>query len=284
MILNNRVIFGDNAVLKDISLNMNDFKSGIEVLPLVAADDYIYLGSQLPFNHRWFEVDVVNSLSSVISVDLWDGNAWEGAVDVIDQTSINGVPFAQSGYISWVLDKNESWAQEDTVDANEEENVTGLGDKKIFDMYWARMKVSINLTVATALKFIGNKFSNESDLGILYADLITSDAKTQFQSGKTDWKDQEFKAAEEIIRNLKSSGVILNSNQILNWEQFTDASVHKIAEIIFRSYGDDFNDNRRTARGDFKEAMRQEIFQIDRNRNARLDDNERFSSAGRLHR
>lgn len=284
MLLNNRVIFSDNTVLKDLSINLNNFKSGTDVLPIVATEDFLFLGSELPFNHRWFEVSVVNALASVVSIQIWDGNAWEETVDIIDQTVVAGAALAQSGYISWVTDKDDSWAQEDTVDRNNVENITGLGDVKIFDLYWARMKFSADLTPTAALKFMGNKFSDETDLGLFYPDLITDSAKKQFEVTKIDWKDQEFKAAEEIIRYLKSHKVVKSSNQILNWEQFNNASIHKVAEIIFRAYGDDFADNRKVARTDFKEAMDQEIFQIDKNRNARLDDRERFRPVGLLFR
>jgi len=284
MLMRNRFIFSDNAVLKDISRNLNDFLSGSEVLPIVAAEDFIFVGSELPFNHRWIEVKTPNAVASKVKIALWDGNEFVDAVDIFDQTAVGGATLAQSGYISWVLDKDESWAQEDTLDANDNVNVIGLKDVKIFDLYWSKWSFDTDLTAGTELSFVGHKFADEFDLEIIYPILNTANAKTQFKAGKTDWKDQEFLAAEEVIRYLKARGVILNKDQILNWEIFKNASVHKVAEIIYRAYGNDFNDDKKLALGEFMKSMNQEIFQVDRNRDARINDNERFRTTGNLFR
>lgn len=283
-IMRNRFIFSDNAVLKDFSINLDRFISGTEVIPFVAAEDFIFIGSELPFNHRWFQIDVFNAATSKFKVDLWDGDEWNAAVDIIDQTSVGGVSLAKSGIISWVLDKDESWGREDTVDSNDEEDVEGLGDIKIFDMYWARISFDNDLSGTTALKYVGHKFSEEDDLRIVYPELVLSNAKAQFESGKTDWIEQEFKAAEDVIRELKSRNIVVSENQILNWEIFRDASVQRVAEIIYRGFGTAFNEEKRSARSEFIKAIDKEIMQIDRNRNARIDSNERFRPAGILHR
>lgn len=283
MLMNNRIVWGDNGALKDLSVNLNSFKGGTSsIIPFVAAEDFLYFASELPFNHRWFEIDVFNALASTLTIQIWDGDTWNEAVDIIDQTDIGGKPFAQSGIISWTLDKTDNWGKEDTVDSNGEEDIEGLGGVKIYNLYWVRFKFSADLTAGLSLKHVGHKFSDETDLSFQYPDLILSAAKVQFQLGKTDWRDQEFLAAAEIIRYLKAKGILETKDQILNWELFTMASVHKIADIIYRGFGNDFVDDRESAIEDFKEAMDQEIFQVDENRNARLDDAERFKNSGLL--
>ena len=284
MLMKNRFIFLDNAVLKDLSRNLNDFLTGSEIIPVVAAQDFLFMGSELPFNHKWIEIKSPNAANSKIKIEMWDGNDWVEAVDIFDQTAIGGATLAQSGYLSWVMDKDESWAQDDTLDANDNVNVIGLKDIKIFDLYWVRISFDNNLTASTELSFVGHKFSDEFDLEIIYPILNTANAKDQFKKGKTDWKDQEFLAAEEVVRYLKAKGVILAKDQILNWELFKNASVHKIAEIIYRAYGNDFIDDKKAALGEFVKAMNIEIFQVDRNRNSRIDDSERFRTTGNLFR
>ena len=289
MILNNRIIFSNNNVLQDLSVNLNNFRSGVEALTIIAAEDKIYFGSILPFNHKWIEMGAVaNAAAAVISdIEVWDGDEWQSVVDIIDQTKIGTSTFAQSGYISWVPDKDESWLRDDTrgTDTNIDP-IEGLGDASnpvtIYDMYWARFTFSADLTAAMELKFVGHKFSAEEDLGDQYPELILSTTKAQFETGKTDWKNQEFMAAERIIEDLERDEVVKTRDNILNWERFTMASVHKIAEIIYKAFGDDYEDNRKVARSYYLQTLKAGRKEIDRNRNARKDPQEAIDSQGTL--
>lgn len=279
MLGNSRFIFSDNGTLNDYSHIFNDFSSQTQTIPVVAAEDYLYLGTDLPFNHRWFEVSAVNSNASVASVEIWDGNSWVSAVDVVDQTSSGGVAFAQSGYVSWSVDRNSGWGQESTT-----EDITGLTTAKIYDLYWARLSWSADLSASTALKFIGFKFASDNDLGAYYPDLNLSGTKTAFESGKTDWNEQHFLAAEEIIRYLRKKNIIWSRNQILDYNQFNLAGIHKVAEIIMNSFGDDFEDNRNLAKQKFYESINLGIFRTDRDEDGRLEEREKRDYAGLVRR
>jgi len=281
--VDNKIIFSDNTVLSDFSVELNDFRTKTATIPVVAADDLLFIGSSLPFNHRWFEVSTVNDQAATISeIAVWDGTEFKDVVQIIDQTLSGGVTLAQSGYISWTTDKDESWLREDTNQNGE--FITGLENITIYDLYWARITFSDDLNASTALKFVGHKFANDDDLGGWYPDLNTTDAKTQFETGKTTWDDQHFQAANTIIKDLKAKNVIWSVNQILDWELFNQAAVHKLGEIIFRAFGDDFKDDKRDARNDYTAAMKLSLFNIDRNRNARLSPLEKGLRTGFMSR
>lgn len=282
--MSSRVIWSDNGTLKDISLECNDFKSGTKVIDLVAAQDYIYIGSDFPFNHRYFDISVVSDTSSIISVDLWGGagREWRAANDVIDQTSIAGVTLAQSGVVSWTKALREVWSRWHTN--VEGQVITGLEGVKIIDLYWARLSFSGNLKSTTALQFVGHKFSNDNDLEILYPDLTRAAVMTQFKSGKTSWLLQHIQAAEEIIRDLKNRSIIKSENQILDWELFRDASVHKVAHIAFNGFGKDFFENKKAAYELYKVELDKAIYNVDLNNNATLDVEERTFRQGILNR
>lgn len=282
MIMSSRIIWSDNGTLKDLSLDLGNFKSGTKVIDIVAAQDYIYLGSDFPFNHRYIDVSVANDLTSSISVDLWDGQSWKAANDEIDQSSIASVTLAQSGVLSWVKSTRETWSRWSTN--NEGEQITGLTSVNILDLYWARLTFSGNLKSTTALEFIGHKFSDDNDLDILYPDLTRTAVMAQFKAAKASWKLQHIQAAEEIIKDLKKTSIIKSQNQILDWELFRDASVHKVAEIAFNAFGKDFFDNRDAARKLYKEELDKAIYNIDQNSNATLDVNERTIRQGSLYR
>jgi hypothetical protein len=141
MLRYNRVFLSKNSVLTDLSQNLSLYLSGTEQMHIVATQDALYLGSDLPFNHRWIEISVANSLASALSVALWDGSAWQPAVDVIDETSVSSVTLSQSGYLSWNPDRrNATW-----VRAGYTEDVPELSSLRIYDLYWAKLTFSANL-------------------------------------------------------------------------------------------------------------------------------------------
>lgn len=273
MLRNNRVILSKNGTLTDLSVNASNFLSGTNVINIVAATDKLYLGSDLPFNHRWFEVSVVNALASVPSVKLWNGSEWKAAVDVVDETqSTSGKVFSQSGIISWSPDRDEaSWVRQQST-----EDIAALTSLRIYDAYWAEMSFSGDLTGTTALGYVGHKFSKDENLFSQYPELENSTLMTAFKAGKTTWNDQTFEAAEYIIQELRSKGVVFSKNQILDWSIFKNASVHKTAEIAFRAFGDDYSDNLMQAKKDFKEAMDLKAFNVDQNANAVQEEKERL--------
>jgi len=283
MLMVNRTIFSDNTVLKDISVALNSFQTGSAVIDFVSAQDFLFVASDFPFNHRYVDVSVVNSNSASLTIDLWDGTQWQVAQDLIDQTSVGGVPLSQSGHISWrPNDDTPGWLRDDTNDNSDV--IEGLSGVNINDLYWARFKWSADLSVTTALKFLGHKFSDDNDLDIEYPILLETDVKTQFKAGKTDWEDQHFAAALKIIRDLKKRMIIRSGNQIMEWELFTEASAHKVAEIAFKGFGKDFFENRDDARKSYNEALNKSIYLIDENNNAELDVRERGSRQGFMRR
>lgn len=276
MLINNRIIWKDNLTLTDLSVKLNNYHSGSQVVDIIAADDAIYIGSDMPFNHRYFEFGVVNTSASVLSVSIWDGTEWEAAVDVVDQTSVAGKTFAQNGIVSWVPDRNGSgWGREETT-----ENIPDVSTLKIYNLYWAKITFSADLLNTTAINFIGHKFSEDEDLAAIYPELNLSATKSQFLSGKTNWNEQHIHAAEAIIKRLREKKIIFSRNQILNWEIFTVPSIHQVASIIYRSFGDDYKDNFEQSNKDFHAAMNLHNFEIDRDLDGKLDPIEKIATAG----
>lgn len=282
MLMTSRTLWSDNGTLKDLSVLLGDFKTGSQVIDFVAAEDYLYLGSDFPFNHRYINVSAVNAATSSLVIELWDGTTWNAAEDIIDQTSVAGVTLATSGVVSWVPNDDDGWMRESTNDDGE--TITGLTSVKIRDLYWARFSFTNDLTNTTALKFIGHKFSNDNDLAIFYPDLIRSAVLAHFQAAKTSWNDQHIQAAEEIVKDLKKTKIIKSRNQILNWELFRDAACHKVAEIAFNAFGKDYFENRDAARAMYKEEMKKAFYHVDHDNDATLSVMERKVTEGKLYR
>lgn len=263
-----RILFSDNGTLSDLTVNLNEFRSGTEVIDYTTSEDYIYIASFLPFNHKQFDISVANAVSSTVSVDIWDGSNWNAAVDVIDRTSSGGASLAQDGVISWTTDIDKSWQRE-----RESEDVTGLSGTKIYDMYWVRFSWNANLTDTMALQFVGQKFSVDTDLYSYYPDLNNSSLQTAFASGKSDWNDQHYIAAQHIVRDLKKNHSILSGDQILDFDLFEEASVHAVAMVIYWGLGR-FEEHDK-AKAKYEDNLKQAFLNLDRNNDARLEFTER---------
>jgi hypothetical protein len=277
-----RIIFSDNGTLKDYTNELNYFASKTAIIDYTTATDYVFIGGDLPFNNKYIMVSSPNAATGAqTKVEYWDGTSWVIAIDVNDETASGDKVLAQSGHISWTFDDEKtSWMWDET----DEMTSSGLETLKIFGLYWIRLSWNKTLTNTTALQYIGQKFSEDIDLGSYYPELTLSATKAQFLTGKTDWNDQQFIAADNICRDLQVKGIIKHKNQILDWHMFTEASIHKVAEIVFLAFGNDFQENRKAAQQYYNQAMKTITPKIDRNNNAILDLDEKLVRTGFMSR
>ena len=181
---------------------------------------------------------------------------------------------AQSGIISWSIDRNAAWSRESTT-----EDITGLTDFKIYDKFWARLTLSATPSGSCAIKYIGAKFSSDSDLAIEYPELLRTSLLQQFDpndSSKADWNDQHLKAADVIISELKKKNVIISDAQILDWESLKLVSVHRVAMMIFSNLGKDYDSDFSKAKKEYQDRIsRLNSFDVDRDLDGRQDIEER---------
>lgn len=285
--MDTRVIFEDNTTQKDYTKECADyFNNNANAFGYVVTDDYLYLGSAFPFNHLYFKFGTANTATETLSVDIWDGNSWGSAVEVFDETETGGASFAQDGYIEWNPDRSKGWSREDTVSASGNQTIPNFGTLKIYDHYWVRFSFSGSLDAGTTLAWIGNRFSNDDDLGIEFPDLVRSATMNAWadSGSKTNWEEQHIFAAKECIKELKNQRVIYHKSQILNRRDFTSAAVAKVAEIAFRGMGKDFEDDRIDAMNLFKERIIRSIGVIDQDLDASVDRQELTLGQGTLTR
>lgn len=279
MLFNNRVIFSGGGSLIDISRALSELGGDGETIDVIA-DDFLYIGSDLPFTHRYFKLgDVVNAESCDVVVDIWDGKEWVAAVDVQDGTSVGGITFARSGVISWTTQRNAGWSREATT-----EDMTGSGlesDFEIYDLYWVRIRFQAAMTTAVELDYVGHCFSDDNMMRMQYPDLMVAAVLEAFGTGKEDWSEQHCLAAEEVVRYLQRKKFLWSPNQLLNWQQFSTAATHKAAEIAYSGFpGDDQEDQRKRAEQKFYTAMNQNVVAIDKNQDGHAQVCERKPTAG----
>ena len=277
--MRNRILLSKSGTITDLSTNLKDYNAGSSVINLTTSD-YLYLGQMHPFNHLSFKASVLNEIVSVLTVELWDGSEWQEVVETIDETSA----FSASGLISWVPSKYKSWNKDDTVDSSGTAKITDMGDITIYDKYWARISVSVNITGTTALSWAGNIFCNDSDITGEWPAFALSSYMTSFKAGKTDWEEQRARAASIIIDDLIKKNVINKAGQIIDIDSMRNIAVSKTAEIIFNALGTDYEDDRLKSNIEYSKRMNKSIFYIDKNKNAILDDSETTTREGRISR
>lgn len=275
-----RIIWNNSGTLRDLSAQLNDYRSGSAVIPFIAATDAIYIGAEMPFNHKYFDVSVANALASTISVEIWNGSAWVPVVDLIDETAAAGASMAVSGKVSFAPDPDlAGWAKED-----DSKRVIGLETTRIAYLYWARIKFSANLTPAFALKYVGHLFSDDSALFSQYPDLNNAQLLAAFQTGKTDWKEQSLTAAEIIVQDLRRRNIVMRREQVMDDTLFIQASVNKTATIIYGGLGNGFTDSRVEAQKQYDITSNIKFYEVDRTAQGRATECDKRAQTGFLYR
>lgn len=275
-----RILYSDNGTISDLSNEVNNFHSeSFELSDFVANEDYLYVGNIVPFNHFYLKMATASIASATMSVDYWSGQQWRPVVELIDNTE----GLTQDGFITWVPDRDYAWVQSDTGGGSGQE-ITGLTSVTIYDKYWIRISFNNDLTDACSLSWLGQKFSSDEDLGSEYPELVTSNVLTSFEAGKTSWEEQHVKAAELIVRDLIKQKIIFAKGQILERESFMLPSVSKVAEIIFNSFGDDYQDQKLAARNEYKSRLDKSIYDVDYNLDGELEPGEMSARQGFLSR
>jgi len=144
-----------------------------------------------------------------------------------------------------------------------------------------KITFSADLTADTALSWVGQKFSDDNDLGSEYSDLVRLSMLAAFETGKTTWEEQHVRAAGLIVKELMANSTIIEKEQILEREDFKYASVSKCAEIIYGGLGDDYKDDKKLAKDEYAIRINSAMPKIDKDANARFDDYE-TPTQGRL--
>lgn len=256
-----RFVFSDNEVLTDASIDMNNLHGGTLNKTIVASEDYIFVGSRFPFNSFYLDINQGNENSGTISVEYWDGDRWRSCVEVLDET--NG--FSQSGHIVFTPNRDYLWNRDHTNYNNEQ--VLGLEDVVIYDKCWARISISSD-TTATIFNWVGDIFATDDDIYSEFPEFSLTNTKTSFESGKTNWFEQIRLASKLVVDELALKNIIIGSEQILNYRDYTLACVSKVAEIIFGSFGDDYIEQRVQARNEFQRRITKSRHKVDLNGDA----------------
>lgn len=269
-----RVIFSDNGTLYDISGELNDYRTGTYTLPIVAAEDALYVGCEFPFNHKYFDVSTANTSTAALgTISYWDGSTWRAAVDVRDETSTGGKTLAQDGAISWALDPDHNtWVRKD-----DSTDLAALSTgPRIFDLYWLKITFGSNLYASTALAYLGECFNTDTELASYYPDTAKANLKTAWNV--SNWQGHAYQAAEEIVKELRRQSVLKRREQIMDASLFTIPAIHKAASIIYGGLGSAYRDAAALAEEKYRKSLDLNYFEVDADGSGTVDPVERHVS------
>lgn len=254
----------------DLTLALNKLDDQNATVALNADIDYLYIGTSLPFNHRWFEIASANVSSATPKIEIWYANSWREVVDTLDRTESAGVPMAVSENLEFTPNRDFGWDIEQDSD-----DVTGLENAPLtYNKYWMRISYSAN--VSFDLKYVGQKYSDDEALYDQYPTFQSANLKLAWASGKTDWNDQHFVAADRLINDLISRRIIWDRNQVLDIATLRQPAIHMCAMVIFRGLGAQRNPEQlKDAALEYKKATSIKQWKTDQNANAQLDSAER---------
>lgn len=271
---------------KDLTNDIVEYYANGVSFAYVTGVDFLYVGSPFPFNSFYIKSKVANDVMAKMKVELWNGSDWSECVSVEDKTSASGKSLAQSGEVVITPDRNKSaWSSDDTVDANGTEKIVGLGSVTIYDYYWTRISFNATLKATTAIKFIGHLFlMNDNDLYTEYSIFSKSNFKTAFETGKTDWEEQRFKATELVIDRMISMNIIESPNQLLDTKRLRLATVSMTAKVIYQNMGDDYIDQMNESAKECDKRLKSGKFFIDYNMDANLTREKMVSSQRNFYR
>lgn len=243
----------------DISTVVSDFRVATYALSYTSGQ-YLYIGSSLPFNNLWFDLSTVASATAgTPTISIRWGNSWSAAVDVIDGT----VGMTKSGRLSWATDILKGW------DIEQYSTDIGLTGTNVYNKYWVRISWGSNFTAG--ISYIGQKFSSDTAFRSHYPDLLNPQILNGFKQGKTNWDEQHFMAAEFILKDLKKRDFIKDRGQVVDWSMLEDAACHKVAEMVYKSFGKPFEENTKNALKAYESELSAKYFNIDYNANGHVE-------------
>lgn len=183
-----RVLFSDNGVFTDISLNMLNYGADTSTVAVVAAEDKIYFGRVKPFAAIYVEMGTANTNASTMSVKYYDQDAaaFTNVTNLVDETK----GFTRSGFIQFQNPASDiSGTVWDTTTVNSVER------------YWVEITFSASFSAGTALKGMNIVYSDDKDMNRVY-DGVTN----FFRSGTTTGILYHEQARREIVQALRKDG------------------------------------------------------------------------------
>ena len=124
-----RVFYDNNAEITEVT-NLVKRIDQTNLVFSYEAGQFIYLLSDLPFNHIYLSLgSVVNTVSATIRIEYYSSNGWVEVVNINDLTN----NIAKSGHIEFTPNRDSSWKMSSTNSSGDK--IDGLESISVYDVY-----------------------------------------------------------------------------------------------------------------------------------------------------
>lgn len=210
----------------DYSAELENYISDTVALTLLDSD-YLYVGYKKPINAFYVAGYNMNTNTSVLTVEYYNGSAFTDVTNLSDKTS----GLARDGFVSW--DRNLTNEDATTINSLEK--------------YWYRISVDVT-TSAMTLYGLNLLLSDDLDIKELETNLVSSD---YFPDGFASFLPYHQSARNEIIQRLRNEGngvyngvtfYDLTVFDLLDYTQLKEASKHLAISNIYFNLSDSIDD------------------------------------------
>lgn len=267
-----RLLKFKTPTLTDLSYDNQD-EDILPIIDLASATDYILIGMQYPFNNFFIDMDTPNEAVSDMSLEYWNGSAWVAAVDVLDGTALAGATFGKSGHVLFSLDRQESgWSK---VNNTRVQGPAELSTKDIYDLYWLKMKVSVDLDTSTAIRELGFAWTSGAKMKGLKSEIDRY--LPAYATGKTTWNKEIMMACKLMSTDLKKANLIYGPQQVVRIDDFWIPATYKALWLIYSSLGPAYLETANAMAHQFYKNLNVNNTTVDVNLNGQPDGWERDS-------
>lgn len=181
-------------------------------LDTAANDDYIYVGSWVPFRGVAVDMDTaVNGTASVLTVNYWNGGSWTDISDT-DGTASGGATFAQDGNVTWTVPTAWVRASLQAIDAINTGTITATAeafranfavkDPYMQPRYWTRWEVSVALDASVDVLQMRSLNRSTS-----YAELVEGQ---EYESAIIEVGEANSFASVEALTDAGTANLLVN--------------------------------------------------------------------------
>jgi hypothetical protein len=142
----------DMATITDATADMQDASTAtfltLSLINPFSADDFVMIGSHVPFRGVAVDMGNANSTASVLTVKYWTGVAWSTKSGFADGTDSAGASLAQDGNVTWSV--GTDWVKVALKDTDTP-TPTVKHPYMAMPMYWTRWEWSVALDVSVTV-------------------------------------------------------------------------------------------------------------------------------------
>jgi len=256
------VLHDDNGTFIDWSVEANDYGRDSFVIPLVAAEDHLYVGLYKPFKEVYLELKVLNVIANDLTAEYWNGSTWNNLSEFLDDSK----GMTRSGFLSWA--KPDDWVAT-TVNSD--------------SMFWVRFVPSVDITGTTEVQGLNIVFADDQDLVNEFSNVLS------YLQSLSSFISYHQSVRDDIVQSLRNKGNVKTNSSaqtlknitkwdLLDTEEIKLGAVYGVLSKIFFQLSDDPEDKWYQRHKDYenkcKEALELYSLSLDLNDDGKDDKSE----------